>query len=75
VKRALAGALLALALGACRAGPEAESSAGDPVDPAQREAVQGVSPEELRERAQPMTPEEARELGVVDTTVQVADEP
>jgi hypothetical protein len=44
-------------------------------DAEQREATEGVSPEELRERAQPMTPEEARELGVVDTTIHVADEP
>jgi len=73
VRRPLAVVLLGLALGACRTEPEPPAT--EAVDPAQREAVEGVSPEELRERAQPMTPEEARELGVVDTTIQVADEP
>jgi hypothetical protein len=65
--------VIGLALAGC--GERSEQPSSDVAAPEQREAVEGVSPEELSERAQPMTPEEARALGVVDTTIQVADEP
>lgn len=69
------GAALALGLALAGCGRESEPPAADVAAPEQREAVQGVSREVLRERAQPMTPEEARALGVVDTTIEVHDEP
>ncbi|MBA4157929.1 MAG: hypothetical protein H0X65_10695 [Gemmatimonadetes bacterium] len=37
--------------------------------------VRPRSPGEIEQRAVPMTPERARELGVVDTTIKVSEEP
>jgi predicted small lipoprotein YifL len=37
--------------------------------------IQPRSPAEIEQHAEPMTPERAEELGVVDTTIQVTEEP
>lgn len=55
--------LLPLA-GACERGAEPPEDA--PVDGS---AVDGLTPEQLRQRAEPMSPEEAEALGIVDTTI------
>jgi hypothetical protein len=63
---------VAVLLIACERPPEADAggAAGDTVP-----AVQPVSPAEIERRAEPMTPEEAERRGVVDTTIQVTEEP
>lgn len=37
--------------------------------------IQPRSPAEIEQQAEPMTPQQAEELGVIDTTIQVTEEP
>lgn len=60
-------------LSAC-GGAAQDDGAGDSGDSPDA-AVEGLPPEEIQRRAEPMTPERAAELGVMDTTIQVGEEP
>lgn len=52
-------------LAGCGAGEEpAAAPAGDA-------AMEGLSPEQIRQQAESMSPEQAAELGIVDTTIHV----
>jgi len=67
----LAAGLVVLAIAACR-------DADRPPDAAVDDTVTAVQPrtdEEIQRQAQPMTPQRAEELGVVDTTIHVTEEP
>jgi hypothetical protein len=69
----LAVAVLLLTIAGCAPG-EAPDAAHDPV----ADTAAGIhprSPDEIEQQAQPMTPQQAEELGVVDTTIQVTEEP
>jgi hypothetical protein len=68
----IASLVVAGSLAACERRPDtaADPAAGDTVP-----AVQLVSPAEIERHAEPMTPEEAEQRGVVDTTIQVTEEP
>lgn len=62
--------LLVTIAGAC-------DTRGDEPDepPSERseEALEGLSPEQIRNRVEPMSPEMAESLGIVDTTIHVED--
>jgi hypothetical protein len=61
-----------IALAGCRtANDEVETT----VEADTSAAVQPRSPAEIEQESRPMTPERAEELGVIDTTIQVTDEP
>jgi hypothetical protein len=65
--------LLVLGVAAgCRTDDGGATRAAEPDTAA---AVQPRSPAEIEQEAQPMTPERAEELGVIDTTIQVTEEP
>ncbi len=70
---ALTGMLLLLACGD-RTAPNTEATTPPGMEPPSP-ALEGLSPEQLEQRAEAMTPEQAEELGVVDTTIRVNDEP
>ncbi len=38
-------------------------------------ALDGLTPEQIEQRAEAMAPEQAEQLGVIDTTIRVANEP
>lgn len=72
VRRACVAALLVTAVACGRS--DAEGRATDPV----ADTVPGVQPkteEQIQQSAEPMTPERAEELGVIDTTIRVTEEP
>jgi len=59
----LAVLLLAAPLAAGCGGEEPGAS------PPENGAMDGLSPEQIRQQAEPMSPEQAAELGIVDTTI------
>jgi hypothetical protein len=66
--------LLPLLVAACDRGePRGPAVERGPADTAA--AIQPRTAEEIQRQSEPMTPERAAELGVVDTTIQVTDEP
>jgi hypothetical protein len=66
--------LVLVTVSGCGGGPGAER-AGDPTVGDTAIGVQPRSPAEIEQQAQPMTPQQAEELGVIDTTIQVTEEP
>jgi hypothetical protein len=66
--------LLLVAVSGCGGGPGADR-ADDAAAVDTAIGVQPRSPAEIEQQAQPMTPEQAEELGVIDTTIQVTEEP
>jgi hypothetical protein len=65
--------LLVLATAACNGGAERDVTERGPADTAA--AIQPRTPAEIEQQSEAMTPERAAELGVVDTTIRVTDEP
>jgi hypothetical protein len=63
-----------LGVAGCRQ-DEGRGAAGADPDTAAAAAVQPRSPAEIEQQAEPMTPQRAEELGVIDTTIQVTEEP
>lgn len=62
--------LLVTVAGAC------ETAGDEPDEPRSErteEALEGLSPEQIRSRVEPMSPEMAESLGIVDTTIHVED--
>ncbi len=49
--------------GGCARGDETAAA------PAADAAMDGLSPEQIRQQAEPMSPEQAAQLGIVDTTI------
>jgi hypothetical protein len=69
----LSSLLLLLAFMACGTGTGDDRAADPAADTAA--GIQPRSPEEIERQAQPMTPEQAEQMGVIDTTIQVTEEP
>jgi hypothetical protein len=72
VKHAAAGAVLVAIVG-CGGDDSAQRPAGADAD-----TIVGVQPrsdEQIQRESEPMTPEQAEQLGVIDTTIQVTEEP
>jgi hypothetical protein len=65
--------LLSACLAACQPEPTHDTAGEAASDTAP--GVRPLSPAEIGRRAEPMTPEQAESLGVVDTTIQVGEEP
>jgi hypothetical protein len=66
--------LLLLLAAACERGAARDAAIETgPADTAA--AIQPRTPAEIEQQSEAMTPERAAELGVVDTTIQVTDEP
>jgi hypothetical protein len=60
--------LLALSVAACGAGDDDAAGAGE------ASAVgQGLSPEQIESRVEPMSPEAAESLGIIDSTIHIAN--
>jgi predicted small lipoprotein YifL len=66
-------AALAVSLAAC-GNDGAVRAVGDPAADTAA-GVQPRTPDEIEREGAPMTPERAAELGVIDTTIQVTEEP
>lgn len=67
-------ACLLLAASACDGDRGAGAEQAVPASENDR-AMDGLSPAQIERRAEPMSPERAAELGIIDTTVSVSDEP
>lgn len=65
--------LVVLAIAGCGGAPGGDRAGDSATDTAV--GVQPRSPAEIEQQAQPMTPQQAEELGVIDTTIQVTEEP
>ncbi len=73
--RAFCVALGVLSLAGCqRESADQATINAEPSDTAAR-ALDGLTPEQIEQRAQGISPQEAEDLGVVDTTIHVTEEP
>lgn len=68
-------ALLLLACAACDRGADRPEAPATETVPGAGAAVDGLSPAQIERRAEPMSPERAAELGIIDSTIHVSQEP
>ena len=60
---------------ACQRSAESDAEPEMKLPPAEAEAMDGLSREEISRQVQPLSPEKAHELGIIDTTVKIENPP